>query len=79
MPLVTVPDRPSGAPMASTESPTASALDRPRVAAFSPLMVTLTTARSVLGSRPTMVAFTASASVPPLGTTCRLPADGSAA
>ena len=54
MPWVTVPARPSGEPMAITSSPTASLADDPTAATTGLRTSTLTTARSVLGSRPTM-------------------------
>ncbi len=46
IPLVTVPDRPSGEPTAITESPTATADDSPRVSAGRPDLSTFTTAMS---------------------------------
>src|SRR5262249_52502836 len=58
MPRVTVPARPSGEPIASTESPTVSVSESPRVAATRPGRSTLSTARSVFGSRPTIFAGT---------------------
>ena len=59
MPEVTVPDRPSGDPTATTVWPTTSEPDEPRVAGVRPeTPLALTTARSVDGSRPTMVAST---------------------
>ena len=57
MPVVTVPDRPSGEPMAMTRSPTTSPRDSPSVAAGScESDCTCRTARSVTGSRPTIFA-----------------------
>ena len=54
MPSVTVPTRPSGEPMAITPSPTARLADDPIAATTGFATSTLTTARSVFGSRPTM-------------------------
>ena len=56
MPVVTVPCKPSGEPMAMTGSPTATLFDWPRVATVNGEWVTLMTARSVVGSRPTSLA-----------------------
>lgn len=54
MPLVTVPVRPSGEPIATTWSPTATAEESPSVAVFSPLAPrSLISARSLSGSVPT--------------------------
>ncbi len=58
MPAVTVPPSPKGLPMASTQSPTRVWSESPHSSAYSALSVsTLSSARSVFGSRPTMVAF----------------------
>jgi hypothetical protein len=54
MPSVTVPTRPSGEPIAITPSPTTSPDDEPNVATTGLATSTLTTARSVFGSRPTI-------------------------
>jgi hypothetical protein len=54
MPLVTVPARPSGEPMATTGSPTTRSSDSPRDAATRPGFSTFRTARSLAGSRPTI-------------------------
>src|SRR5664279_3560517 len=57
MPEVTVPDRPSGEPTATTGSPTANPAERPNVTGLTPWRSpTLITARSDTGSRPTIVA-----------------------
>ena len=57
MPSVTVPDRPSGAPMATVVSPTLSLLESPHVIGVIPLAPSsLMTARSVIGSVPTILA-----------------------
>jgi hypothetical protein len=57
MPLVTVPCRPSGEPIATTCSPGARSAELPRVALVRPLTpLAWITARSVTGSRPTMLA-----------------------
>ena len=71
IPVVTVPWRPSGAPMATTGWPTCSVEESPIAAGVSPdASCAWTTARSVIGSRPTMVA---SYVVPTLVTTCIWP------
>ncbi len=54
MPLVTVPARPSGEPMATTGSPTTTEPSVASDAATSPGFSTLMTAMSLAGSRPTM-------------------------
>ena len=83
MPSVTVPARPSGAPMASTESPTFRLSESPSVAGVRLFASTLITARSESGSVPTTVAestlpssvwtsMLGSATVPPRVTTCVL-------
>ena len=54
MPLVTVPARPSGEPMATTGSPTTTSSELPREAVTRPGFSTLRTAMSLAGSRPTM-------------------------
>ena len=51
MPTVTVPARPSGEPIAITPSPTARSDERPIGATVGFATGTLTTARSVFGSR----------------------------
>ena len=57
MPLVTVPVRPSGEPMATTWSPTWTPSESPRVAAFRPeAFSSLISARSFLLSVPTTFA-----------------------
>ncbi len=58
MPLVTVPSRPNGLPMATTASPTSTALESPRRRGSrnDAGASTLITARSVEGSVPTSVA-----------------------
>ncbi len=57
MPAVTEPSSPSGLPMARTASPTLSLSLSPSVALVSPETFSArTTARSVAGSVPTMVA-----------------------
>ena len=53
MPAVTVPARPSGEPTAITGSPTAILPESPSAATVTPGFSTLSTARSVFGSRPT--------------------------
>src|SRR3954468_16941849 len=70
MPAVTVPVRPSGEPTASTASPTRTADEAPRVAAGSPVLSTLMTARSSSWSVPTM---RAAAVDPSLNTTDTVP------
>ena len=76
MPWVTVPTRPSGEPMAITASPTASPADDPIAATTGFATSTLTTARSVFGSRPTI---RAGARVPSAKTaSSRLPAPAAA-
>ncbi len=58
MPVVTVPDRPSGAPIAMAVSPTFSLLESANVAGVMPLAsVSLMTARSLIGSVPTIFAL----------------------
>ena len=59
MPAVTVPCRPSGEPIAITGSPTASAAESPSRATVSCVFGTLITARSLVGSRPTIFALAA--------------------
>ena len=54
MPVVTVPARPSGEPMAMTPSPTRRSDDRPSWATTELATSTFTTAMSVCGSRPTI-------------------------
>ena len=58
MPDVTVPDSPSGAPIATTGSPTWTDADEPSAMTLSVVgsAATLSTARSVCGSRPVIVA-----------------------
>src|SRR5580700_9860917 len=57
MPDVTVPDNPSGAPIATTGSPTFTVADDPSAITFSSWEAwTLSTARSLCGSRPVIVA-----------------------
>ena len=57
MPSVTVPARPSGAPIATAVSPTFSLLESAKVIGVSPdAPSSLMTARSVVGSVPTIVA-----------------------
>src|SRR5215471_8513930 len=58
MPLVTVPRKPNGLPIAITGSRTASVLESPSEATVSFDFSTLSTARSVFGSRPTTRAVT---------------------
>jgi hypothetical protein len=59
MPDVTVPERPSGAPSATTGWPTRTASDDPIAITFRSCGgSTRSTARSVCGSRPVMVAGT---------------------
>ena len=71
MPLVTVPCRPSGEPIATTCSPGARSAELPRVALVRPLTpLAWITARSVTGSRPTMLAV---AVLPSLSVTEMLP------
>ena len=55
MPLVTVPSSPNGLPMATTGSPTATALDFPSVSGWRREVgaSTFSTATSVEGSLPT--------------------------
>ena len=72
MPLVTVPERPSGAPRATTGWPTFSADDEPKgMTGSEPVLSIFSTARSVSGSRPTMCAgfvvpsFVTTSTVPP--------------
>src|SRR5450631_3495606 len=55
MPLVTVPASPSGDPMAIDWSPTTTESESPRVATGSPVLATLSTARSYEGERPTIL------------------------
>ena len=55
-PDVTVPDRPSGAPMATTCWPTRRPESSPRLSVGNPDASIFNTARSVFGSVPTMVA-----------------------
>ncbi len=65
MPVVTVPDKPSGEPMATTGSPTTRSRDWPSTAGSSGWSLSMrNTARSVIGSRPTMRAGTPRPSVP---------------
>ena len=54
IPLVTVPARPSGEPMATTGSPTTTEREVPREAVTRPGFSTLRTAMSLAGSRPTI-------------------------
>jgi hypothetical protein len=54
IPLVTVPARPRGEPMATTGSPTTTSSELPRLAVTRPGFSTLRTAMSLAGSRPTM-------------------------
>src|SRR6266545_4346183 len=76
IPEVTEPSRPSGLPIASTVSPTRSAALSPNFAAVSPLIpLTLTTARSVRGSVPTIRAV---AVFPSKKLTCTVPPRASA-
>lgn len=56
MPLVTLPDNPSGLPIASTIWPTASRAESPNVAGVSGAFLTRTTARSFAENSPTSVA-----------------------
>ena len=63
MPAVTVPCSPSGEPMAITGSPTASLSESPRLATVSWSLGTLITARSLTGSRPTILAFAVASSL----------------
>ena len=57
MPSVTVPERPSGAPMATVVSPTLSLLEFAQVIGVMPeAPSSLITARSVVGSVPTILA-----------------------
>ena len=58
MPVVTVPRRPSGAPMATTGSPTTTLSELPSWTARRPLTLTFRTARSYESSRPTSWAWT---------------------
>ena len=70
MPEVTVADRPSGEPTATTPCPTCRSAEVPRVAGVSPdTPAALITARSSVGSAPTTAAV---AVVPSLNCTCRL-------
>ena len=63
MPDVTVPDKPSGAPIATTGWPTCTDDDEPSEITLSWREVwTLSTARSVCGSRPVIVAAAVSPS-----------------
>ena len=58
MPAVTVPPRPNGLPIASTQSPTRGLSESPNWTAGSGLSVlTFSSAMSVLASRPTTFAF----------------------
>ncbi len=57
MPDVTVPLSPSGLPTATTSSPTESASESPKVVGFNPVASILTTARSDVGSVPTIFAL----------------------
>jgi hypothetical protein len=59
MPAVTVRARPNGLPMATTSSPTWARSELPRVSGVSARAGALTrrTARSVVGSEPTIVAL----------------------
>ena len=58
MPAVTLPPRPKGLPMATTQSPTRALSESPKRTAVSlPVGFTLSTAMSVLGSRPTTSAL----------------------
>ena len=59
MPVVTVPDSPNGFPSAMTGSPTCTELDVPRVIGVSCAggLTSRMTARSVVGSVPTTVAW----------------------
>jgi hypothetical protein len=67
MPLVTVLASPTGAPMATTGWPTLTPLEVPNeIVGYELCPLTLITARSVLGSRPTRVA---GAVAPSLNTT----------
>ena len=54
MPVVTVPARPSGEPIAMHWSPTTTSSELPSVATGSPVRSTFSTARSYAGDRPTM-------------------------
>ena len=56
MPVVTVRSRPNGLPMAITGSPTWSWVESPSGITGRPVASTLSSARSVLGSRPTSLA-----------------------
>jgi hypothetical protein len=57
IPEVTVPDSPSGAPIATTGSPTFTVADEPSAMTLSPWEGWMwSTARSVCGSRPVIVA-----------------------
>src|SRR6478736_6444550 len=77
MPLVTVPCRPRGAPMAMTGCPTESVAESPVTAGVRPLApLACTTARSVTGSRPTIVP---SYDVPSCSTTLIAPPPAAAA
>src|SRR5215469_4193160 len=70
IPLVTVEDRPSGAPSATTGWPTSSVFESPIVTAGRPVSSTLITAMSVSASRPTSVA---AAALPSLNSTLSVP------
>ena len=59
IPLVTLPDRPSGLPMARTVWPTVRRLESPKRAGFSDPLVTRTTARSFGAYWPTSAAGSA--------------------
>ena len=56
MPLVTLPDRPRGLPIASTIWPTARCAESPNLAGVSRARLTRTTARSLAANSPTSVA-----------------------
>ena len=73
-----MPARPSGEPMAITGSPGRRLLDVPSLITVRLVALTFTTARSVMGSRPTMVAGTRApllntavmlSALPPVGAT----------
>ena len=58
MPAVTLPPRPNGLPIASTQSPTRDLSDSPKVTNGSGLSdMTFNSAMSPVSSRPTNVAF----------------------
>src|SRR4051812_1036091 len=76
MPDVTVPDNPSGDPIARTGSPTRTLAELPNAAALRPDLSTLTTARSDAGSVPTTRPATL---LPSLNVTRREPPSAAAA